>query len=161
VFASAQCLLAQPPVLANCVDVQVKSLDLKVRSGADVVPEKPANVAYLPSQSTDPSRQGFQVSALGPVLGSMDSQNVLVSIECSGKRLLLKATIVRSANYQGSVQKYAAWRPEIAFVVAAGHGAELTIIWRMVLTTGKEVLRGDLPGGPESRFPIVQKAFLR
>jgi hypothetical protein len=162
VFAAAQCrVLAEPQTLANCVEVQVRSLEVKVRSGADVLPEKPANVAYRQSQSTDTSRQEFQVSAFGPVLGNMDAQNLHVSTECSGKRLLLQATVVRSANYQGSVQKYAPWRPEIAFVVTAGHGAEMTIIWRMVLTTGKDVIRGDLPGGPESRFPIVQKMMLR
>jgi len=102
------------------------------------------------------------VIAHGPVLGSMDSQKVETDLLCTAKGLLLTATITRSADYNGSALKNAAWRPQINITIVL-HQAEpiFQATWKMRLTTGAEVSRAETPLYADQRYPITVTKTIR
>ena len=94
--------------------------------------------------------------ALGPVLAGMDSKDIQLESSCGPGGVVLTATILRSAEYQGAALKYALWRPEVAIELSFLQAAlSLSTIWKMRLTDGTVVSQADTPPLPVTHYPLT------
>lgn len=156
-----------------CATVEV----LKVTTSSIEIDRKtPPNPSFatpqiIPSQMVPrPSphaRQPMTVFALGPVLGSRDSDKIDVKSGCTQSGFYFSATVLRAASYPEAtlgttVQAKYPWRPKITITIIP-YQSEITarMVWSMRLTTGIEVLHTQTPPFPEQRFPIVVSTTLR
>lgn len=95
-----------------------------------------------------------QISALGPVLGSMDSRAIRLQPVCTRTGIAVAATVTRSAQYHGGALQNAIWRPRIVIVAhARAAEASVRIVWRMRLTNGKQINRATTPSYPAQDYP--------
>lgn len=103
-----------------------------------------------------PETKDITIVARGPVLGSMDSENVSTGLACTKDGFVLTATITRSANYHGAVRQNVLWSPEITIVIVPRQPAVvLQTIWKMRLSNGKELERARTPPYPKQEYPII------
>jgi hypothetical protein len=91
----------------------------------------------------------------------MDSRKIETDFSCTVNGVLLTATITRSANYAGAVQKNAAWRPQLNFTLLL-HQSEVLVqvAWKMRLTTGAEVSHAETPSYSDQSYPITVTTVL-
>jgi uncharacterized protein YcgI (DUF1989 family) len=74
----------------------------------------------------------------------MDSADITANLACTPNGVVVTVTITRSANYVGTVAQNVSWRPRIELIATLlKPNAVLETIWRMRLTTGNEVNRGE------------------
>ncbi len=148
----------------KCASLKLRDVTMKKLTGEEVAPEKPVEVVYptAPQRANDHKLAEISLAAIGPVLGNMDSDVLMLHPACEARGLVLTSTITRSADYYGGVQKFAPWRPELDMqIVQAERGAVVTVVWKMRLISGIEVQRGDLPTGLGYDFPITSRLSLR
>jgi len=141
-------------VIKKCAGVEVRSMKVSLQPVQDVPLD-----AQQETIETGPSATGTKVItvvASGPILGSMDSEKLNPGLACSSEGLVLTATITRSANYSGAVRQNVIWFPRITIVLVP-HQADMAFqaIWKMRLTSGKEVDRARTPPYPEKKYPIT------
>lgn len=102
------------------------------------------------------------VTALGPVLGSMDSKSVKTELACTPKGVVLTATLTRSADYHAASAKNVLWRPRIeAEIVPRGPEVTLEVTWRIRLTTGEELDHAQTPPYPDTKYPLTVTETIR
>lgn len=135
----------------DCSSVGVRSLTVSV----EVVTTAPRN-AIPETINVDTIGNTQQIVSRGPVLGSMDSPEISTDLVCDKNGITLRATITRSANYNGAVRQNENWWPKIT--VDLSHQPSDTVfqtIWEMRLTTGVKVTRAKTPAYPERVYPIT------
>ena len=104
----------------------------------------------------------IKVTALGPILGSMDSRVVKTDLRCSDNGIVLKATITRSEHFNGAVLQNQHWRPRIVLTIKPKQqDVTLETIWSMRLTNGKVIDHAQTPPYAERPYPIVVTKGLR
>ena len=125
-------------------DLKTSAPEIRVEAGVgSAAPPPNSNVKLL------------SVIALGPILGSMDSNEVKTELTCTAKGVALTATITRSAGFKGSVLKNVLWRPKITLVVVSREtGTLFEAIWVMQLSTGIKLKHAQTPSQPDLRYPI-------
>ena len=134
--------------------MEVRSLNVSSKLVQDMPLDAQQETFETHDGGTTP--RDITVVARGPVLGSMDSEELNTDLTCAKDGLVLTATITRSANYHGAVRQNQLWFPQITIV-----GVPLTpemvfqTIWRMRLTDGTVVERSRTPPFPEKRYPIT------
>jgi hypothetical protein len=154
-------------VMKTCAGIEIRS----IRTAAERETSQPINsapkeieaVVILDSSSlATASGKVFDVSVLGPVLGSMDSPDVKTDVTCTAKGFGLTATIARSASYFGAASQNVNWRPRIRITLMLSQPeAEFQATWRMRLTTGVEVDHAQSPPYPNQTYPITITKTIR
>jgi hypothetical protein len=163
---------ANAQITKTCAGVEVRSIEVSADEDRKALPDAtPADIKILPAQvmATTPGAPDKTVTviALGPGLGSMDSEKVKTDLACTDKGLILTATITRFANYPeatlGTTLKARyPWRPRITIVFALRQPEiVLQITWRMRLTTGAELGHAKAPTYPEQEYPITVTKTVR
>lgn len=165
-FAAIGCLIGLMPVAATsaqekaatCSSPEPPSVKVAVESAMTLGRAKTVPSIDAPAPG---SAGQITVIARGPILGSMDSEDVSTYLACTHAGFVLTATIVRSAQYRGAVRQNVPWRPVITVVLRPLPG-ELSFesIWRMKLTNGKTVDRAQTPSHPEQRYPFSVRTTL-
>lgn len=168
------CSLGPAGTLANaqeipktCAAVEVRSINISEEPEREVLleatPEKPA-IRIVPPSSATPgtSDKVVTIIATGPVLGSMDSRKLETNFTCTTNGAKLTATITRSADYHGAVQKNVLWRPKLQIVIIPRRPEVIfKTIWKMRLTTGVELNHTRMPPYPEQNYPITVTTIVR
>jgi hypothetical protein len=158
--SSATHVPAQGPA-ASCPEVQ--SIRVSKEIEGDVLRDRAPETAEMSivSASTGPHAT-VTVTAIGPVLGSMDAPSVETASACDAKGVVVTATTTRSAAYVGAVLKNVLWRPRLEIVLAPRTaGTTLTTTWKMRLTTGAEVQHTRMPPYPEMSYPVTVTKQIR
>ena len=137
-----------------CVHVDVLSLSVSTMLlrdfGPDTVPEK---IAVYAGEQGEPS---VTVNLFGPVLGSMDSTDVIPEITCTEGGLEVATTVTRSATFKDSAARNVPWRPQISIHASLrNEHVAFRAVWRMRLSTGEEIARARTPPYPEQNYPII------
>jgi len=161
-------------IVKMCAGVEVRSIEVLADSGFSesrrksiFLPPGPSpTIDVMPPQKKKAAPEKTQryvtVMARGPVLGSMDSQKITTDFSCTVNGVLLTATITRSANYAGAVQKNAAWRPQLrALLVLHQSEVALQTVWKMRLSTGSEVREAETPSYATQKYPIIITTTVR
>jgi hypothetical protein len=145
----------------ECSGVHVQSITFLKQNSEPTAGDAQRAMPFIEMAPSAPP-SGFKpirsmtVIAVGPILGSMDSQDVATSIQCTRAGVALTAAITRSAEYHGGVKKNVLWRPRIKLVVVPLRtGATISITWRMHLTTGDEVDRAQTPPYQYQNYPVT------
>jgi hypothetical protein len=150
-----------------CAEVEVRSIKVSFELERDVLlATTPAKIEIAPRQISETTpgaaRREVTVIVLGPVLGSMDSHDVKTDLSCTGKKLVLMATITRSADYHGAVLANIIWRPRIQIVLVLRRPeVSFKAIWRMCLTTGAELDHAQTSPYPDQKYPIALTKAIR
>ncbi len=145
---------AEDAIVANCAKAELRSVTLAIRAGREIQPDLP--VSLSDAQAVSARKDEKRINALGPVLGSMDSQHIDLSPACKPAGVVITATITRSADYHGAVLKYATWRPEVAIVLAVLQpNVVVMAVWKMRLSDGTEVHRAQTPPYPVLEYPVI------
>ena len=152
-------------VIKTCDGVEIRIVDVgsEIQKGLQQSDARPHLIVAAPA--TDPEDQGERVTtitAFGPMLGSMDSQNVTASIACTATGFALTALITRSEHYKGAVLANVLWRPKIAICVVKPR-PEMTMnaVWTMRSTSGAPLARARTPPYPELQYPFTVLAKFR
>jgi hypothetical protein len=93
----------------------------------------------------------------------MDARELATRVTCVEGRLTLTATITRSADYAGAIEKNVLWHPRI-LLSAIFHqaSAEVESVWRLRLTTGQELSSGQTPPYQGAPYPrSLRRSFSR
>jgi hypothetical protein len=102
------------------------------------------------------------ITAVGPVLGSMDSKNVKTDLACTPKGFVVTATLTRSADYHAASAKNVLWRPRInAEVILQEQEVTFKVTWRMRLTTGEELDHAQTLPYPDTKYPLTVMETIR
>jgi hypothetical protein len=140
------------------VSVNTDTGDLSHPRNVDLKPQVEPQSAESPHH-TD---KMISVIAFGPVLGSMDSSEVVATVNCSNEGARVTAIITRSANYQGAAAKNVLWRPRIKLLLALRKPeVVLQLKWRMRLSNGVEVHKAGTSQQDFQVYPIVVTQVLR
>lgn len=106
--------------------------------------------------------KGTIITALGPVLGSMDSHDVNLTVECTPTGFALNAQLTRSAEYNGSVLANILWRPKIIVgVTATRPEVTMHVVWTMHTSTGAPLGLARTPPYPELQYPFTLRTLIR
>ena len=142
---------------------EVQSIRVSQEFERDVLRDRAPETAQLSIVPAGVGPHGtVTVMAVGPVLGSMDAENVETTRTCDANGVVVTATTTRSAEYGGGVQKNVLWRPRLEIIlVPRPAGTVITTTWKMRLTTGAEVTRTDMPPYPEVRYPVTVTTRIR
>jgi len=132
---------------------------ISVDSSSPKIVIVPAQMPLIPNNSGE---KKLTVIAMGPILGSMDSNAVETECTCTSKGLSLTATILRSADFHGAALKNVTWRPRIEMEIVL-HSPDATIeaIWRMKLTSGEVLDHAQTPGHQNQKYPITVTTIIR
>ena len=120
--------------LEACSDANVKSIKTMREVSDEEMDSPPRAINWV----KDPSSAGnIVVTAIGPVLGSMDSPEIETTVACTMKGIMLTASITRSPFYAGSAMKNGPWRPRVEIVIAPTKSEmELQVVWEMRSNSG-------------------------
>ena len=133
----------------SCPSVDVRSINESARP----VQNFPLDTKQATIEATEAS--GITIVARGPVLGSMDSENLITDLACTAHGFRLTGTITRSANYRGAVRQNVLWSPEITIAIVPRQPAIVVqTIWKMRLSNGKELGRARTPPYLHQDYPI-------
>ncbi len=139
--------------LAVCRSIEVRSLLVsaeRARTSRDI---KAAAIDVAPLKDGGLTSQ---LTVLGPPLGSMDSPVIATEVACSPSGVVLTATIMRSAGFNGAVLQNALWQPMIRLSVRLLRADVLfRTIWHMRRTDGRELTFAQTSPLPGRRFPLV------
>jgi hypothetical protein len=116
----------------------------------------------MPNNAEHLDGKEVKIIASGPVLGSLDSQNIETALTCTGDGLMLKGHLVRSAAYDGNALRNILWRPHIEVVVVLhARTTSFEAKWDMRLTNGVLVdhARSEIGGGDQT-YPITVKEII-
>ena len=103
-----------------------------------------------------------KITAVGPVLASMDSHVLETVVSCNPRGFTVRATITRSAYYNGAALKNVPWRPKIEIAVAPSQSPYLLeVTWAMRLSNGVVVHHSLPPPDPALDYPITVSSMLR
>jgi hypothetical protein len=147
-------------IIKTCAVVEVRSIHMSVDiETKDYLDAAPAEIEVLP---TTAAGERVMVIALGPSLGSMDSNEVRTDLACTQKGILLTAIITRSSNYHGATAKNVPWNPKFNIEIVL-HQPEVIFqtIWRMQLSNGTEVDHAQTSPHSEVKYPIIITKTLR
>jgi hypothetical protein len=138
----------------------VQSIRVSQEFEGDVLRDRAPKTAQLSIVPAGVGPHGtVTVIAVGPVLGSMDAENVETTRTCDANGVVVTATTTR---YDGGVQKNVLWRPRLEIVlVSRPAGTVLTTTWKMQLPSGAEVTRTDKPPYPEVPYPVTVTTRIR
>jgi len=90
-----------------------------------------------PTLNIVPGPTSTVIDAVGPLLGSMDSDSVPTELTCTTTGLMLIATITRSAEYDGAVEQNIQWYPIVKIEVKLQQPtAGIQVTWAMRLSNG-------------------------
>ena|ERR1700730_6149605 len=157
-------LLASPAnpqdIVKRCVGVEVRSISVSSERALNTpLDAKPATIETGPPGA---AIKEVTIVSRGPVLGAMDSPQVKTELSCTTRGLDLVATISRSEHYNGTVARNRLWRPRIDMVVMLDASEIfLQAIWKMRLTSGREMDLARTPPYPEEKYPITVTKTLR
>jgi hypothetical protein len=148
-------------LVKQCAAMEVRFLKVSLKLVRDI----PLNVQQETIEIRDTGTQPRHITvvARGPILGSMDSEQLNPRVTCTKDGLVLAATITRSDNYHGAALQNQLWFPQITMeVVPLTSPIVFQTIWKMRLTNGKVVERSRTPPYPEKRYPItISKRWIR
>jgi hypothetical protein len=97
-------------LVKECSGVHVQSITFLKQNSEPTAEDAQRAMPFIemappvPPSGATPTRS-VTVIAVGPILGSMDLQEVATSIQCTREGVGLTATITRSAEYHGGVKK--------------------------------------------------------
>ena len=147
----------------NGVDIRVVHVGSEIPKGLQQLDARPRLVVAAPAST--PEDQGERVTtitAFGPMLGSMDSGDVNVSVACSATGFALTALITRSEDYNGAVLANILWRPKITLrVVRPRPEMTMDAVWTMRSTSGAQLARARTPPYLELKYPFTVTAMFR
>ena len=154
--ASPACAVP-PKVLKSCPKVDTISLVSSAQEN-DVQPTDGGTGERI---DMSVERGVVTITAVGPALGSMDSRNLETDLSCSPEGVILTATIVRSADFQGAALKNVLWRPKISVTFSLRRDPALfRLSWAMRLTTGAAVSRAATPPFAERSYPVALEKMM-
>ncbi len=143
------CMTAKTKKCNNSEVLSIK-VESELMQTADDGNQEPEIQVFPGTNVDDP----IKIIALGPLLGPMDSHSIKTDLSCSEHGVVLKATITRSANFNGAVLQNQIWRPKVVLTMKAGQDVTLQTIWSMRLTNGKVVNHAQTPPYPDRSYPI-------
>lgn len=150
----------------QCANANVRLIRISV-DGREPFPDTtPQIIEAIPAQASETTSnvagKAVTLVAVGPVLGSMDSREIETGLECTTNGFTLTATITRSADYHGAVQKSVLWRPRIELAVVFKKPEVIAnVIWKARLTTGADLNHVETPPYPDQKYPITVMETLR
>jgi hypothetical protein len=153
-LADAQKVAAAHQAVKMCPGVTVRSVNVSPQILKDIA--RNARQETIETGASATATDGITVVAKGPVLGSMDSEELSTDLACSSDGFVLTATITRSANYHGAVLQNVLWFPRVAIVVVPLR-PEIVFqaIWKMRLTNGRMLDHARTPPYPEHKYPLT------
>jgi hypothetical protein len=148
--------------MKQCPSAVVSSLMLLHDPESVILKENASNRAPRPRVTiVRHSDTASTLLAIGPVLGSMDSRDVIIDLACTDDGVTLTATIVRSDAYSGALHKNVLWRPRITAEIKPRRHLLLRVKWCMQRTNGETVAQAATPPYSLQRYPIVLSKVLR
>jgi hypothetical protein len=151
---AAQTVVGKPvEKTGDCDAGEVTSIDVSREAyhQAGTISVRPEIDVEMGAGADEPIR----IKALGPVLGSMDSPEIVTKLRCTERGLALTATITRSADFHGAALQNQNWRPMIAIALMPRQpNITFETIWRMRLTTGAELTHAQTPPHRDQKYPM-------
>jgi hypothetical protein len=155
-------LRANAADIISCDGFDVRIIDVSHVNADVFLQEKTTDIDVIPIRVLTNSQgrygaiwgKAFEIIVVGPILGSMDSNEFAPVLKCRGDKIELIVNLIRSAEFDGSVLDNTLWRPVIELQVFARRAdAHFEAQWVMHLTDGTAVSR-DLNESGQS-FPII------
>ena len=157
---AGSCTLAQEP-MRTCPGLDVRFVQVTFEIPKTRLADAHPRVLVAPAGTTSRGPEALgeravKVTALGPILGSMDSRDVGVSLACTATGFALTAVITRSADYNGAVLANLIWRPLIDVdIVVRRPEVTVDVKWTMRLSTGTILNRAQTAPYPEQHYPLT------
>jgi hypothetical protein len=170
VFASiafADRCAAAESAMTTCGGVEISIVEVGDEVGVELrdfsqLDARPRLIVVPTPTAPDDQRTPITtVTALGPMLGTMDSSDVDASLACTATGFSLNALVTRNEDYGGAVLASILWRPKIMVRVAARHDVTMDAVWSMRTTKGVPIGHARTPPYPELVYPLTVTALIR
>lgn len=102
------------------------------------------------------------ITALGPLVGAMDSGDINLAVTCTFTGFVLNVQMTRSKEYNEAVLANIFWHPKIMVAVAATQPeVTMSVVWSIRTTTGASLGHARTPPYPELQYPITVTTLIR